>query len=118
MFPGIGGLNPKKMQTMMKQLGMSQDEIPTNKVIIEKLGGGKLIIENPSVTKMNIQGNEIFQISGNVKEETPEPEPFSTEDIKTIMEKTQATNEQAKKALEETGDLAEAILKLGEKTQS
>ena len=36
------------------------------------------------------------------------------EDIKTIMEKTDCTEEQAKQALEKTGDLAEAILKLSD----
>ena len=32
MFPG---LNPKKMQAVMKQMGIAQIEIPTNKVIID-----------------------------------------------------------------------------------
>ncbi len=39
---------------------------------------------------------------------------FSEKDIKTIMEKTGCTKEQALDALEETGDLAGAILKLSE----
>ena len=47
MFPGMGGLNPKKMQSMMKQLGMSQDEIEANKVTIEKTDGTKIVFENP-----------------------------------------------------------------------
>ena len=112
MFPGMGGLNPKKMQSMMKQLGMSQDEIEANKVTIEKTDGTKIIFENPSVTKMNIQGNDMFQITGDFSEETSEPEAFSEEDVKTVSEKTGASEDVAKKALEETGDLADAILKL------
>jgi len=114
MFPGMGGLNPKKMQSMMKQLGMSQDEIEANKVTIEKTDGTKIIFENPSVTKMNIQGNDMFQITGDFSEETSEPEAFSEEDVKTVSEKTGASEDVAKKALEETGDLADAILKLSE----
>lgn len=112
MFPGMGGLNPKKMQSMMKQLGMSQDEIEANKVTIEKTDGTKIIFENPSVTKMNIQGNDMFQITGDFSEETSAPEAFSEEDVKTVSEKTGASEDVAKKALEETGDLADAILKL------
>lgn len=108
MFPGLGGMNPKKMNAMMKQLGISQNEIETSKVIIEKTDGSKIIIESPSVSKMNIQGQEMFQITGETKEETG----FSEEDIKTIIEKTDATPAQARKALKDTGDLAEAILKL------
>ena len=110
----MGGLNPKKMQSMMKQLGMSQDEIEANKVTIEKTDGTKIIFENPSVTKMNIQGNDMFQITGDFSEETSEPEAFSEEDVKTVSEKTGASEDVAKKALEETGDLADAILKLSE----
>ena len=112
MFPGMGGLNPKKMQSMMKQLGMSQDEIEAKRVIIEKEDGTKIVFEDPSVTKMNIQGSDMFQITGEFREETSEPESFSEEDVKTVMEKTGANEEDSKKTLEETGDLADAILKL------
>jgi len=112
MFPGMGGLNPKKMQSMMKQLGMSQEELDTDKVVIEKTDGTKIVFENPSVTKMNIQGSDMFQITGDFREETPELGSFSEEDVKTVMEKTGANEEDSKKTLEETGDLADAILKL------
>ncbi|MCL5018286.1 MAG: nascent polypeptide-associated complex protein [Candidatus Pacearchaeota archaeon] len=105
MFPGI---NPKQMQAVMKQMGINQTEIPASKVIIEKEDGNKIVINNPSVTKIKMQGQESFQISGEVSEETS----FSEEDIKVIMEKTGVSESEAKKTLEETGDLAEAILKL------
>ncbi len=114
MLGGLGGLNPKKMQAMMKQLGMNQEEIPASRVVIEKSGGGKIVIENPSVTKISIQGQESFQVSGDIKEEN-EKQGISEEDIKTVMEKTDSTKKEATNALENSGgDLAEAILKLGE----
>ena len=93
MFPGLGGLNPKKMQAMMKQLGMEQEEIDASRVIIEK-PDKNIIIENPSIVKIRIQGQDTFQISGNIKEEG-----ISEQDIDTIMEKTNSSKEQAKKAL-------------------
>ncbi len=105
----LGGLNPKKMQAMMKQMGMSQDEISAEKVIIEKSDGKKIIIENPSVMKIKIQGQESFQISGDTREEEI---GFSDEDLNTIMEKTGKSKEEAKNALAKTNDLAEAILEL------
>lgn len=108
---GLGGLNPKKMQAMMKQLGMNQEEISASKVTIEKTDGGKILIENPSVTKINMQGQESFQISGEAKEES-ESQEITEEDVKTVVEKTGTTEEKARKALEETGDLAETILQL------
>ncbi len=105
----LGGLDPKKMQAMMKQLGMSQEEIDASRVIIEKTDG-RIIIENPSVARVSFQGNESFQVSGQIHEESG----FfvSEEDVRTVMEKTGASEKQAKKALEETRDIAEAILKL------
>jgi len=111
MFGLGGGMDPKKMQAMMRQLGMSQQEIDASRVLIEKNDGGKIVIENPSVAKISFQGNESFQVSGDIKEEGA-GFTISEEDIKTIMEKTGSTKTEAKKALEETRDIAEAILKL------
>ncbi len=108
MFPG---LSPKKMQQVMKQMGMSQEEIDASKVTIEKTDGNKLIIQNPSVTKITMQGQETFQVIGDVQEETTELQ-ISEDDIKTIIEKTDCTEKKARETLEKTGDLAEAILEL------
>lgn len=103
----IPGLNPKKMQAVMKQMGLSQEEIPSSKVIIEKEDGNKIIINNPSVTKIKIQNQESFQITGDVSEEG-----FSEEDIQMIMQKTNCSKKEAEEALKQTNDLAEAILRL------
>lgn len=111
MFPGLGGMNPKKMQAMMKQLGIDQEEIDASKVTIEKNDGSKIFINNPSIQRITMQGQESFQISGEIEEESAEL--FSKEDIKTVMEKTGKSEEEAIEALENSsGDLAEAIMEL------
>jgi nascent polypeptide-associated complex subunit alpha len=114
----IPGIDPKKMQAIMKQMGMSQTEIPAKRVIIE-YEETNIIIDNPSVMKVKMQGQTNFQISGDVREEiagsSSEDDENSTfaEDIKTIIEKTGCSEEQAKQAIEDSnGDLAEAILSL------
>lgn len=108
MFPG---LNPKKMQAMMKQMGISNQEIPAKRVIIEE-EDKNIIIDNPSVLKIDMQGQVNFQVSGDISEESTE-ENIVEEDLKTIMEKTSCTEQEAKEALEKAnGDLAEAILSL------
>ena len=107
MFPG---LDPKKMQQVMKQMGMGQEEIDASRIIIEQ-EDGKIIIDNPSVVKISMQGQETFQISGEISEESSENEE---DDIKTIIEKTGCSEEQAKEIIKEIGDLAEAIMKLSE----
>lgn len=111
MFPGIGGLNPKKMQAVMKQMGISQEEINASRVIIEKQDNTKIIINNPSITKIKIQGQENFQISGEISEESI----ISQEDIEMVSKETNSSKEEAKKALEKfQGDIAEAIISLKE----
>jgi len=109
----FGGINPKQMQGMMRKMGISQEDISASRVIIEKKDGNKIIIEEPSVMKIKMQGQESFQITGEAKEESLEVE-ISKEDIKAVMEKTGCTEKQAKESLEKTGDLAESILELSE----
>lgn len=112
MIPGIGGLNPKKMQAMMKQLGIAQEEIDAERVVIEKTDGSTIVIENPNVQKIKMQGQESFQIVGEAREEES---GIKEEDIKLVMEKTGKSEDEVKAILEETGgDIAEAIMKLGE----
>jgi len=96
----------------MKQLGITQEDVPSKRVIIEKQDNSKIIIDNPSVMKMSIQGQEMFQIQGDIKEE--EAQAFTEEDIKTIVEKTGKSEKEAREALEKTQDLAEAILELSD----
>ena len=113
MFPGM---NPKQMQQAMKQLGIKQEEIDAIEVII-RLEDKEIVISSPSVQKIRMQGQESFQISGDVSERSLSSTPEITdEDISTIMEQTGCTREEAIEAIEESdGDLAEAILKLSEK---
>ena len=83
-------------------------------VIIEKTDNSKIIIENPSVQRIKMQGQETFQIAGDITEESPKEET-SEEDIQTIVEKTGVSNKKAKEILEKNnGDLAETILELSE----
>jgi nascent polypeptide-associated complex subunit alpha len=107
----FGGINPRQMQGMMKKMGISQEEIDALKVTIEKNDGTNIIIENPSVTKIKMQGQTSFQISGEEKKESQKIE-ISKEDIETIMEKTGCKEEQAREELEKTQDLAQAIINL------
>ena len=105
------GLNPKKMQAVMKQMGISQEEIDSSRVIIERDDEPNLVILNPSITKVKMQGQETFQIAGEVTEENEEV-GISDEDVKTVMEKTGKSEEEVRESLEKTKDLAESILEL------
>ena len=110
MIPGLGGINPAKMKAMMKQMGINQEEIPAEKVTIEKSDGSEIIISNPNVQKMTMHGQESFQITGDVSES----QSIKEEDIKLVAEKTGKSETEARKALEKTKDIAEAIMELNE----
>ena len=108
MFPGM---DPTKMDKLLKQLGITAEEIEAKEVII-KTPSGEVKIEEPQVIKTKIKGQIIFQVTGKVSEE-----PFSQEDIKIIKEETGIEDEELiKEALRATnGDIVEAIVKLKEK---
>lgn len=104
----LGGMDPKQMAKMMKQMGINTKEIPADRVIIES-AEEKIIIEEPQIVEIIAQGQSSFQISGKVRKE----EKVNEEDIALIMEKTGVLREKAIEALKNAkGDLAEAILAL------
>ena len=100
----------------MKQLGIQQVEIPATEVII-RTDKKNIIISNPSVAKVNMMGQENFQITGDVHEEEISSAPeISEEDVRTVMEQAGVDKNTAQEAIEEAnGDLAEAILNLRNK---
>lgn len=97
------------MEKMVKQLGIQTEDVPADQVII-KSRDRETIIDNPRVTKVKIAGQDTFQIVGEVSERSKEK--ISDEDVKLVANQTGATEADAKKALQETGDIAAAILKL------
>jgi nascent polypeptide-associated complex subunit alpha len=111
MFPG--GMNPRQMQQMMKQMGIQQVDIPATQVIIitpEK----RIIIDKPQVAKVNMMGQQTWQVIGPSREEALDTTPeINEEDIQTVMDATGASKDDALAAIEEAkGDLAEAIMSL------
>ncbi|MFH0956487.1 MAG: nascent polypeptide-associated complex protein [Candidatus Aenigmatarchaeota archaeon] len=102
-------INPKQLEMAMKKMGMQTTQIEAEEVVI-RTPGKDIVITDPQVTLMNVMGQKSFQIMGNVQER--QKEKFSEEDVTMIMDKTGATQGQARKALAEEGDLASAILKL------
>jgi len=107
----FGKMGPHQMKKMMKQMGISQEEIDAKEVII-KGEGKEIVISNPTVVKVKMGGQDSYQIVGDVSEREISKEKFSKEDVQMIVDQTGATPEQAKQALESEGDIAKAILKL------
>ena len=109
----IPGMNPRKAQAMMRKMGISQQEIDATEVII-KTPEKELVIANPKVSKVNMMGQETFQVVGEVEERAVSSEPeINEEDVKTVMEQTGVSEEEARKAIGRNDfDLAKAIIDL------
>ncbi len=105
-------INPKQVEKMMKRMGIQCVEIEAEVVVI-KTPEKDFVIKNPQVSRVNAMGQDTFQISGDVEERSKEG--FSSEDIETVMSQAGASEEEARNALKETNDLAEAIMRLKNK---
>lgn len=107
----IPGVNPRQMQQAMKKMGMKQEEIDAEEVII-RCDGKNIIISNPQVSKVIMMGQVSWQVTGQAREESLDTSvEITSEDITTVMEQAGVSKEEARKAIEEAnGDLAEAIL--------
>lgn len=108
-------MNPRQMQQAMKRMGIKQIDFEAIEVII-RTPEKEIVISDPSIQKVNMMGNWSYQISGEETERSLNTTPeINEEDIKTVMQQANCTEEQAKQAIEESkGDLAEAIMKLSE----
>ena len=107
----IPGINPRKMQQMMRQMGIQQTDLPATEVII-KLPDKELVISNPAVAKVNMMGQQTYQIAGEEHERSLSTEPeISEDDIKTVMEQADCTKEEAEEAVSLTsaGNKTEAF---------
>jgi nascent polypeptide-associated complex subunit alpha len=107
-------MNPRKMQQAMKQLGIQQDDLPAKRVEIT-LEDKKLVFENPDVQKVDMMGQETYQVVGKPQEHPLEKREvvIDDEDIETVVQQTGCTEDEAKEAIKENDyDLAEAILSL------
>lgn len=109
----IPGMNPRQMAGMMKKLGIQQVEIDATEVII-RTKEKEIIFKNPQVAKVNMMGQETYQIIGEGVEKGLSTEPeISEDDIKTVMEQAEVDKKTALNAIKKhKGDLAEAILEL------
>ena len=94
----------------MKKMGMKQEDIDASEVII-KCPDREIVIRNPSVAKVDMMGQENFQISGDIEERGLSK--FTDEDVSTVVSQTSCSEEEAKNVLERNeGDIAKSILEL------
>ena len=96
-------------------MGVNMSEIPDVQQVILRMDSKEIIIENPEVAVIDLQGQKIFQVTGEevVEKAITKVKTIPEEDIRLVADQTGKSLEEAKRALEETeGDLAKAILLL------
>ena len=102
------GMDPKMLKQAMKRMGIKQEELDAQEVII-KLKDKNLVFKNPQVAKINMMNEESFQVVGKYEEESN----INEDDINLIIEQTNVSEREARKALEKNkGDIAKTILEL------
>ncbi|RDZ55317.1 nascent polypeptide-associated complex protein [Haloferax sp. Atlit-6N] len=123
MFGG-GGMNPRKMQQMMKQMGIDVTELDAEEVVI-KTADEELVFSDAQVTRMDAQGQETYQIVGEPEtrelgagddgddEAAQAADAIPADDVAIVAQRAGVPEDEAREALEaEDGDLAAAISRL------
>ncbi len=115
-------MNPREQKRMMQRMGMNMDSVPDVNQVIIRTATKDIIIDEPEVAILQVQGQKMYQvIGGQVSEQAPgkltsaapAKPAFSDEDVQLVADQTGKSLEKAKEALEECGgDLAKAILLL------
>jgi nascent polypeptide-associated complex subunit alpha len=115
-----GGMNPRKMQQMMEQMGIDMSELDAEEVVI-RLEDEELVFTDAEVTRMDAQGTQTYQIAGEPESRerdaaAPEGDADDTvpeEDVDLVVARTGASEAAAREALAaEDGDLAAAVSRL------
>jgi nascent polypeptide-associated complex subunit alpha len=114
---GGGGLDSRKMQQMMKQMGIDIDELDAEEVII-RTGDEELVFDSPDVQRMDAQGQETYNIVGtpesrdageaggaddeDADDKDADDEGIPQEDIEMVADEASVSHEEAREALEAT----------------
>ena len=128
-----GGMDPRKMKALMKQMGIEQEELRGVIEVIIRTRTKDLVFKEPTVTEVRAQGTRTFQVAGKpderppgaappppqaggkarTEERAPEPSEFPEDDVRLVMEQASCSRERALAALRNCdGSPAEAILSL------
>ncbi len=113
-----GAPQGRDAKRMMEKMGMKMDQIDGVTEVLIRTPTREIVIEEPVVTSVVVQGQKMYQIAGgSTHERSPTTEPASAEtledDIKLVASQTGKTLDEARAALKDSGgNLAEAIVKL------
>ena len=110
-------ISPREANRMMQRMGMQVQQLDNVTRVIMETESKRIIIDNPEVATVTVQGQTVYQVGGgSVREEGLGP---STDDAKLVASQAGASQEEAAEALRQSGgDLAQAIIILKQKKLS
>lgn len=116
MMPGMGGMDPRQVNMMMKKLGIDVKDIADVQEVVIRTKTKEYVFRDATVSVMKAQGVETWQVSGKPTVAEPSgPAPIPEGDVKMVMDETGCDEATARKALTATeGDIAEAIVRLAQ----
>ncbi len=104
----------KRMLKAMKRMGIKLEVLKGVKRVVIEGETRDIIIESPNVVLTRLGGQQVFQVTGEVKQvEKARVAEIPEEDVELVAEQAGVSLEEARKALEKTGgDIASAIIEL------
>lgn len=113
-------LSSSDLRRLMRQIGLSAQEIIEAEEVVIRLKGKEIVIASPQVIKLTIQGETFYQVVGGSEKvfdqsstEAEEHQTISEEDVSFVSEQAHVPPEVARATLLETkGDVAKAIMRL------
>ncbi len=126
---GVEGLAHKALRSLrgvpsgrealriMQRMGMETKPIGDVRDVTIRTADRKIVIDEPTVMSIVVQGQSLFQVAGGTLREEPltsEAKPKIPEgDVALVAEQANVSLEEARRALESSGgDLAQAIISL------
>src|SRR3972149_10983573 len=128
-----GGMDPRKMKALMKQMGIEQEELRDVLEVGTRLRSKDLVFKEPQVVEVRAQGTSTYQVVGRPEERAPasgspakgplpaparrdepaEPPEVPHDDVRLVMDQAGCSRKAAISALRSAdGSPAEAILSL------
>jgi nascent polypeptide-associated complex subunit alpha len=110
-----GKVNPREANRMMQRMGMQVQQLDDVTKVIMESPTRRIVIDNPEVATVTVQGQTIYQVGGGTMREEGLG-GGSDEDAKLVASQAGVSMEQAANALKQSGgDLAQAIILLKQK---
>jgi len=110
-----GKVNPREANRMMQRMGMQVQQLDDVTKVIMETPTRRIVIDNPEVATVTVQGQTIYQVGGGTLREEGIG-GGSDEDAKLVASQAGVSIEQASNALRQSnGDLAQAIILLKQK---